>query len=83
MLHSKVYISRNMFVLRSNMVLSYVNMRGHSLRLFITHANFNVVTYAFFYQIAMLRNVLEGYVILLLDLCYFNFFISDSIFSPQ
>ena len=46
-LRNNLYISRNMFVLRSNMVLPSINTRSHSLRLFISHVNSNVVKYAF------------------------------------
>ena len=62
-LHNNLYISRNKFVLRSNVVLSSVNTRGHSLRLFISHVNLNVVKYAFFHRTAMLWNTLEDYII--------------------
>ena len=43
-----------MLVLRSNMVLPSVNTRGHSLRMFISHVNSNIVKYAFFHRTAML-----------------------------
>ena len=52
-----------MFVLRSNMVLSSFYTRGHSLRLFISHVNSNVVKYAFFHRTAMLWNTLDDYII--------------------
>ena len=52
-----------MFVLRSNMVLSSVNTRGHSLRWFISHVNSNVVKDAFFHRTAMLWNTLDNCII--------------------
>ena len=50
-----------MFVLRSNMVLSSVNTRNYSVRLFISHVNSNVVKYALFHRTAMLWNTLDDY----------------------
>ena len=53
-----MYLSQNMFLLRSNMVLSTVNTQGHYLRLFISHVNNNFAQYAFFHRTAMLQRVL-------------------------
>ena len=45
------------------MVLSSVNTRSHSLTLFISHINSNVVKYVFFHRTAMLWNTVDDYII--------------------
>ena len=71
-----------MFVLRSNMVLSFVNTRGHSLRLFISHVNSNVVKYALFHRTAMLWNSLDDYIISASNCKIFNERLSDTNLVP-